>query len=383
MRNLYFTLSAIIIIIVGCRPGEDYSFKPGARWPDNNEVHINAHGGGIIYHDGKYYWFGQHMVEGEKGNSAWVGVHCYSSGDLYQWKDEGIALRVEEEIASEITAGCLLERPKVIFNRNTEKFVMWFHLERKDLGYKDARSGVAVSDRITGPYTYVRSERPDKGNWPVNVGEFHKANEFAGQEIQFTGGDDLPVYCDSLNILGRDHNDGQMARDMNFFVDDDGKAYHVYASEENSTLHISLLSEDYLSHSGKYTRAFICRYMEAPVIFKRDGKYYFIGSGCTGWHPNAARYAVADSIFGPWTEMGNPCTGPDSALTFHSQSTCVLKVAGKEDAFIFMADRWTPENAIDGRYIWLPVIFDGDRINLKWFDEWDLGLFDQLRFRTQ
>ncbi|MBN1560775.1 beta-glucanase, partial [candidate division KSB1 bacterium] len=49
------------------------SFHPGDLWLDDNGVHINAHGGGILWHDGVYYWFGEHKVEGRKGNAAWVG----------------------------------------------------------------------------------------------------------------------------------------------------------------------------------------------------------------------------------------------------------------------------------------------------------------------
>lgn len=64
-------------------------FVPGEIWPDNNGVHINAHGGGILFHDSTYYWFGQHMVAGGAGNFAQVGVSAYSSKDLYNWKDEG------------------------------------------------------------------------------------------------------------------------------------------------------------------------------------------------------------------------------------------------------------------------------------------------------
>ena len=69
----------------------DANFYPGAIWPDNNGVHINAHGGGILFQNDTYYWFGEHKIEGKKGNSAQVGIHCYSSKDLYNWKDEGIA----------------------------------------------------------------------------------------------------------------------------------------------------------------------------------------------------------------------------------------------------------------------------------------------------
>ena len=144
-------------------------FVPGEIWPDNNGVHINAHGGGILFHDGTYYWFGEHKVAGEAGNVAQVGVRVYSSKDLYNWKDEGIALPVSEDPQSEIAKGCILERPKVIYNKKTGKFVMWFHLELKGMGYRSARSGVAIADQVTGPYTFLGSFRPNAGVWPANV----------------------------------------------------------------------------------------------------------------------------------------------------------------------------------------------------------------------
>jgi hypothetical protein len=376
MRNAFRSTAIsfpVCLVIILCSPRSNRydSFHPGKIWNDNMGHAINAHGGGILSQDGTYYWFGQHMIGGEAGNSAQVGVHCYSSADLVHWRDEGIALKVEEDTTSDIARGCILERPKVIFNRKTGKFVMWFHLELKGRGYSSARAGVAVGDRAAGPYVFVRSFRANAGQWPIDVREFQKKPcriQFAKRA--FSGGG-LPADPDSLNLLGRDFGEGQMVRDMTLFVDDDGKAYHVFTSEENSTLHISELSDDYMSYSGAYTRVFIGRFMEAPALFKKDGLYYFVGSGCTGWNPNAARSAVAPSVWGPWEELGNPCSGTDSALTFRSQSTYILPVPGKRNAFIFMADRWNPSNAIDGRYVWLPVRFEGRRVRLKWMDEWD------------
>lgn len=73
---------------------------------------------------------------------------------------------------------------------------------------------------------------------------------------------------------------------------------------------------------------------------------------------------------GPWTELGNPCEGEGSQLTFNSQSTFILPVAGKENTFIYMGDRWNPKNAIDGRYVWLPIEFDGGRFKIHWRDRW-------------
>jgi hypothetical protein len=86
----------------------------------------------------------------------------------------------------------------------------------------------------------------------------------------------------------------------------------------------------------------------------------------------------APSIWGPWEEHGNPCLGPGWRIAncFESQPTFILPVQGKQDAFIFMADRWRPENAIDGRYVWLPVVFRHDIPVIEWHDTWDLSIFD-------
>jgi hypothetical protein len=307
-------------------------------------------------------------------------VHVYSSRDFYNWKDEGIALHVSEDPASDLVRGCILERPKVIYNPPTSKYVMWFHLELKQSGYASARSGVAIADHPTGPYQFIRSFRPNAGFWPQNVpGEQKKAlsaEEWRLLERLALKGGPTPGYPKDL-IFRRDFAGGQMARDMTLFVDDDGAAYHIHASEENGTLHISQLSEDFLSTSGRYIRIFTGRFNEAPAMMKRHGVYYLITSDCTWWTPNPARLSRADSIWGPWTEMDNPCVGsPEQrANTFESQSTHILPVAGRRDAFIFMADRWRPKNAIDGRYVWLPIQFENDVPVLKWVDRWDLDFF--------
>lgn len=367
-----------VLLMAGCGNGaviKHSSFKPGKIWTDNNGLHINAHGGGLLIYKGTYYWFGQHMVKGRRGNKAQVGVSCYSSEDLYNWKDEGIALKVSDDHESDIVKGCTLERPKVIYNEKTGKFVMWFHLELKGMGYLAARSGVAVSDSVTGPYTFLRSFRPNARHWPINVTAQQKIPaKPEHKNKKFTGSPNPDI--NKAKVLARDHAGGQMARDMNLFVDDDGKAYHIYASEENGTLQISQLTDDYLSYAGKYVRAFENRWMEAPAICKRNGKYYLIMSGCTGWAPNAARSAVADSIWGPWKELSNPCLGKKSDKTFGGQSTYILKVPGKTDAYIAMFDLWHPKNPINGRYMWLPIEFTDKDIVIKNSQKWDLSVFE-------
>lgn len=140
------------------------AFEPGKVWLDNKGPHLNAHGAGMLHDHGRYYLFGEHKIAGPRGNSAQVGVHCYSSRDLYNWTDEGIALAVAPTgSGSEIEQGSIIERPKVVFNKKTGKYVMWFHLELKGKGYAAARTAVATSDKATGPYAYVKSFRPGAG----------------------------------------------------------------------------------------------------------------------------------------------------------------------------------------------------------------------------
>lgn len=349
----------------------------GGLWPDAGGVHVNAHGGGVLFHEGRYYWFGEHKVAGELGNTAQVGVRVYSSADLLSWRNEGVALAVSENPKSEIARGCILERPKVLHNRRTGKFVMWFHLELPGSKYESARSGVAVAERVTGPYTYVGSGRPNAGHWPVNVRAEHKDPETIAKARAAKGlhGGTSAVTA-GLNILGRDFEGGQQARDMNLFQDEDGTAYHIYSSEQNSTLHVAKLTDDYLAHSGEYARLFEKRWMEAAAFFKHKGRYYMIASGCTGWAPNAARAAYAEHIYGPWIELDNPCrgvnalTGLGAEKTFGGQSTCVFAVAGKQGRFVVMFDEWRPKNAIDGRYYWLPVDFAEGGFVVRWAERW-------------
>jgi beta-xylosidase len=373
----HFIAAIIFTIPFLCSSQQNNKFQPGKIWYDTDGNPVNAHAGGFLFHEGKYYWFGQIMIPGKRGSDAWVGVSCYSSTDLYNWENRGVALHVEDHSSHQITRGCKIERPKVIYNQKTKKFVMWWHHDINGQGHKNAMAGIAVSDKVDGPYQFVRVFRPLSGFLPFNISQelLRKDVPEMALTYPFTGGD-LPEPADSLLLFKRDIHAGQMVRDMTLFVDEDGKAYHIYSSEENSTLHIAELSDDYLGYSGKFARFFEGRFMEAPTIFKKEDKYYIIASGCTGWLPNEARSTWAPNIWGPWEELGNPCLGVDSEITFNSQGTFILPVQGKKDAFVFVADRWNPSNPIDGRYVWLPIQFEGKKPILRWKDEWDLNVFD-------
>ncbi|MDO5524436.1 MAG: hypothetical protein Q4G48_10380, partial [Bacteroidia bacterium] len=173
MKLFVFFLSIFLFLSCSLTQSQQNNlFNPGEIWPDNNGVHINAHGGGIIFHNGKYYWYGEH--KSERTNSAQVGIMCYSSDDLYNWTNEGVALPVSDDPQSDIVKGSVMERPKVLYNEKTGKFVMWFHLELKGKGYEAARAAVAVSDSPTGTFTYLHSLRPNAGKWPLNMPQEHR-----------------------------------------------------------------------------------------------------------------------------------------------------------------------------------------------------------------
>lgn len=331
MKHIGSILLSVIIIITNKLSAQNHttkklsSFEVGNVWLDTNGDTINAHGGNIMHYNKTYYWFG------EKRNAYQsLGVNVYSSKDLYNWKPEGLALAHSDDTTSDIAWGGIMERPKVVFNKKTKKFVMWFHVEVRGKGYGAAKVGVAVSDRITGPYKFVNSFRPN----------------------------------------------GNMSRDMTVYVDEDGSAYEIYSSRENYDMRIVKLTDDYLNVTTKDSLLFSA-HREAPAVFKYNKKYYLITSACTGWAPNEAVLRVADSLYGEWKAIGNPMRGKDNKTTFGGQPAFILPLPHKENKFIYVGDKWNPQNLEDSRYQFLPIEISGDDVHIDWLDTWNLDVFDK------
>ena len=353
----------------------------GETWTDTAGEPINAHGGGVLFHDGVYYWYGENRGR-RTPDVRWPpspGVSVYSSSDLLNWSNDGIALATVDDEQSDITRGCNIERPKVIYNAKTGKFVMWFHLELKGRGYAAARTAVAVADKPTGPFKFIRSLRPNAGHWPI---EFPAELRTPLDQQQARAALAEPNFRSGLRegvYTRRDFAGGQMARDMTLYVDDDGKGYHIASAEENYTLNLHELTDDYLDFTGKWTRIQPGGHNEAPAILKHDGKYHMLASGCTGWAPNEARALVADSIWGPWVPNGNPThgTNPQNGMgpekTFGGQSTWILAQPGKPGAYIAMFDVWRPRNLIESGYIWLPLTMENGKMKIEYREQWKLG----------
>ncbi|HLH02571.1 MAG TPA: family 43 glycosylhydrolase [Bryobacteraceae bacterium] len=278
--------------------------RPGEVWLDNRGQPIQAHGGGILKHDGAYYWFGEYRGKDLPASHRAVG--CYRSTDLVHWTWEGLALDTDR--LEDLGPGFVLERPKVFYSRKTREFVMYMHADSAD--YKAARVGVAVSKRINGPYKVLRTFRPF----------------------------------------------GQESRDIGQFIDDDGSAYLIFEDRPHG-FHIAQLSEDRRELARDVLM--IPEHLEGGALVHYKGLYYCVGSHLSGWAPNPNVYARAKRLEGPWSEWRD--IAPPETKTYGAQSSMLLRVDGRErSAVIFMGDAWKPKELWDSRYLWMPVeIGDG------------------------
>jgi len=298
-------------------------FRPGQVWKDTDGNPIRSNGGGMLYHDETYYWFGDMRIK----FIEFPGFSCYSSKDLLNWKNEGIALYPTcIDINHELHKSKIIERPAVIYNEMTKKFVMWMHVESSK--YDLAKAGVAISDSPTGPYHYIESFSPN----------------------------------------------GAMSRDMTVYKDNDGKAYLIHSTEWNTITQINLLSDDYLTMEGSFKRMYIDDRREGYAVLKNNGSYYMIASGCTGFGSNPCQYAVSNSMLGEWNIKGEICEGTGSGITYHLQPSFAIPVAGYPGNFILGADRWRGRKLYDSRHVWLPIHIEGDKLWIECLDQWNFSV---------
>lgn len=289
----------------------------GTQFKDTSGNVIHAHGGGMIYHGGFYYWYGEYR----DNTNHFLGVRCYRSTDLVNWEFRGEVLKPSS--ASELN-NCNVERPKVMYNASTKEFVMWMHWE-DGINYGKARAAVAYCSSPDGQYTYKGSFRP-----MVNSGVI-------------------------------DHNQpGYMSRDCNVFVDTDGKGYFISSSNENMDLHLYELTPDYKSIASLKVKLFVGQQREAPCLIKRNDYYYLITSGCTGWDPNQGKYAYSKNLSSGWSSLYNL----GNSTTYKSQPAFVIPVQGSsKTSYLYTGDRWAGAwggKVNDSQYVWLPIEFVSD-----------------------
>ncbi len=357
------------------------SIKSGEFWYDNNGELIQAHAGQIFEENGIYYLYGEdksNMTADKPGEPYHKGIHFYSSIDFYNWKDEGVVVPAVDDINDPMDYRRIVDRPHVIKNEKTGKYVMWIKISGSPDKIRDwttQRAYILTSDKLLGPYTPIKELLPNG----QNMGDF----DFVKDDK--TG--DMYIYFS--HIVGSPSNVACMKLTEDYLGVENGAKYYF----------------DY--DAPPETR-------ESPAFFKRNGKIYLSTSGCTGYHPNPSLISVANEANGPWKELGNICVGDDTKSTFHSQISCVFKHPQKKDLYIAIADRWLSDldlsklewitngyrtlqakqkvetdltweqvwqysmrNISLATYVWLPFKFDKNgKPYLEWRDEWTLEEFE-------
>ena len=340
-QTLLLTALCTALLTFPALRGWAQSIKPGNTWNDTSGSSINAHGGCVVYHDGYYYWFGE-----QRSTNKSDGISCYRSKDFYSWTKMSRAVSPTGSKTDEnrdIASGRTLERPKVIYNEKTGKWVMWIHWENGD-DYGQAKVAVCTADKVEGPYKLSDVFRPNG--------------------------------CDS--------------RDQTLFLDTDGKAYHIYSTSMNSNTNCECLSEDFLTPLDGYSVQLKGRRYEAAAIFKAGETYYGLFSGCTGWNPNPGRFMWTYDLMGEtWQAPAdfkasdgstgiNFCVDNNKNTSYQSQSNFVFAVPGKDKCFVYMGDRWNSSNIQSSKHIWLPLSVRSGYPTVRWYDEWNLSVFDEM-----
>ncbi len=347
------------------------SIRPGEEWFDTSGKPIHAHGGNIIEVNGTFYWYGENKEKTTNKSRIWHwGVRAYSSKDLYNWKDEGIIVPPSEDENNPLHPSQYMDRPHIIYNEKTNKFVMWIKIMNKD-NTADQYMVIASADSVTGPYDIVSVTHP----------------------LDMSSGD------------------------FDLVVDPKTKKAYIYFDRVHEDMICADLNDEYTDVIGNFTahlpEPFCPLVREAPAFCERNGKKYLFTSGTTGYLPNPTLCAVSEEYHGPWKNIGTVHNGDKENTSFRSQISAIFKHPYKKDLYIAVADRWLinlpddmPDNAFEimvceldpnkeriapretyeyieslksfevrdiskARYVWLPIKFNEDGIPvINWLDEW-------------
>ncbi|WP_018750585.1 chitobiase/beta-hexosaminidase C-terminal domain-containing protein [Paenibacillus sanguinis] len=349
----------------------------GETWYDTEGNPIQAHGGGFLQQtaeDGNpvYYWVGENKIH---NRASFHAVTLYSSRDLVNWAYEGDILDPFSVTVEGAEYGLLdskWERPKLLYNEKTGKYVLFGHWETAN-SYASSQIAVATADQVTGPYTFLGHWRPGGTlrNWRSDGGLFLDSEYYKSSGIRV----EVPssVQSDVAQM-------GYASRDFTVFADDDGTAYLI--SAEGHSMRVHRLNEAYTDvdfttyaySEPAFKSADFESYnfyddigREAPAIVRADDGYYMASSGQSGWLPNQGTLSYNADLRDPdgWTPIKEDgliiekyAFGNNS--TYYSQPTNIMKLTNEagEKTYVYMGDRWRSSQLADSRYVWLPMTFD-------------------------
>lgn len=297
-------------------PATAAEIRNHSTWKDAQGNLIDCHEGGILRVGDTFYWYGRAYqghktgMYGKEGARFRCGLNVYSSTDLVNWSYRGVCLSYPE--AGWVTEGTW-HRPRVLYNDQTRKYVLWFFVHRSAYPCPLA---VATADSPTGPFT----------------------------------------------ILGAPSQGATQGGDLALYKEPNGQAYLAVGDSQANNL-VFPLAADYLSTSGPPTTAMRNtgnRY-EAASLIRYKGKYIMAGSFMAGLAGSDTSYAVADSPLGDYALKG--VISEPGTNTWNSQLSALVYIA-ESDRLFAMCEQWftgptgervAPEQSSQ---LWLPVTFD-------------------------
>ncbi len=318
----------------------------GETWLDTEGAPIQAHGGGFLQQTDTggtpiYYWVGE---DKSHNTSNFNGVSMYSSKDLVNWTYLNTVLT--PDLTDPGLSDNKIERPKLLYNEKTQKYVLWGHWEDKS-GYSSSQICVATCDTVDGDYEFL-------GHWRPGADDEHR---------NWRVSDDGAVYDDGTAI--NDYSDssvwGTGSRDFTLYMEENGEDAYLVSAEDHATMRIYKLNDDFTDvDPSRTTQLFVDARREAPALTKVGDYYIMITSAQSGWYPNQARYSYTTDLMDPdaWStdEEGRPSGFVGNNTTFYSQPTNIMQVTGDNGTtFVYMGDRWNSKELGSSTYVWLPL----------------------------
>ena len=340
--------AAVDAMVVKSEDADRYTAVPvGETWLDTEGAPIQAHGGGFLQQTDKdgspvYYWVGE---DKSHNTSNFNGISMYSSKDLVNWTYLNTVLTPDPENAG--LSNNKIERPKLLYNEKTQKYVLWGHWEDKS-GYSSSQICVAVSDTVDGDYEFL-------GHWRPGADSEHRNWRVVSDEgARYDSGEAIADYSDS-SVWGTG------SRDFTLYMEENGKDAYLVSAEDHETMRIYKLNDDFTDVVTEgTTQLFIGAKREAPALTKVGDYYIMITSAQSGWYPNQSRFAYTKDLMDAdaWSvdENGRPSGFIGNNTTFYSQPTNIMQVTGDEGTtFVYMGDRWNSKKLGSSTYVWLPL----------------------------
>jgi hypothetical protein len=172
------SLFAVLVHATSASP-EGATISSGTIFTAVDGGPVHAHGAGLILPsshpagaNGDYYMVGTSAKV--NWGEGWLsgGINMYRSADLQHWELVNTIFH-NTSITTPIPSGqphaYRIERPKVIYNAATKKYVMYFHLDSQ--GFKMGMVGVCTCDTVGGQYLFVDGFQPD-GQRSLDMGLF-------------------------------------------------------------------------------------------------------------------------------------------------------------------------------------------------------------------